>query len=192
MEAPEMSYSIRDAGGLPDRRTVASGLGLCFVVVALGLAVVLVAPGLLGAETSYVVQTDSMSPAIDAGDVIVLTAVDTEAIDRGTVVTFTASSGSRVTHRVVGVEETASGVRYQTQGDANPSPDPDLVAPSQVIGAVWFSIPLLGYLVSFANSTVGMLALVVLPAIALAVSELYDLYVGADTQGDDGPGGETE
>jgi len=87
-----------------------------------------------------------------------------------------AAGSSRVTHRVVGVLEENGERRFRTKGDANEDPDPELVSSSQVIGRVGFHVPYVGYVVSFAGTRLGLAALVVVPAVALLVSELWALY----------------
>ena len=162
-------------------RTAANGLGLLVLVAAVLLAVLIAVPGLVGAEASYVVNSDSMSPEIQAGDLVVVSGTDASALSAGTVVTYraAATSDTIITHRIVDVEETDAGTRYRTKGDANEEADPSLVAPTDVIGTLWFSVPLVGHLVAFANTKLGLLALVVVPAGALVASELYAFYADA-------------
>lgn len=162
-------------------RRIGSLVGLTVLGLAIVLAVILAAPGLVGAESSLVVESDSMSPAISAGDLVVLSATDPTSLTEETVVTFRTQTGdgTLVTHRVVDAQESSDGIRYRTKGDANEDPDRELVAPSQVVGTVWFSIPLIGYVVMFANTDLGLFSLVIVPALLLLVSELYSLYVDA-------------
>lgn len=172
--------------------TVVGGAATLLLVAAVLFAIVLLVPGVVGAEGSYVVQSDSMSPAISAGDMVVTKAVDADDLETGTVITFrqaASTQNDRVTHRIVGVEERDGEPRYVTKGDANEEVDRELVAPSQIEGKVWFTIPVLGYLVSFAGTDLGLITLVVLPAVALVVSEVYSLYVAAEPEPDKSNGG---
>jgi len=173
----------------PSLRRAGNLLGLVVLAVAVVLAVLLVAPGLVGAEASLVVKSDSMSPAISAGDVVVVTGADATSLSAGTVVTYREPGGTVVTHRIVDVVETDDGIRYRTKGDANEEPDRVLVTPAQVRGTVWFTIPLLGHLVVFANTKLGLALLVIVPAIMLAGSELYSLYVDATSDQTNRDGG---
>jgi signal peptidase len=166
---------------VPDRRTVANAAGLAVLLLALLFAVIVAVPGLVGAEASYVVTSDSMSPAIDAGDFVVVGPADADALSPGTVVSYrpVGEERSTVTHRIIGVQETSDGLRYRTKGDANEEADRTLVAPSRVVGTVWVTLPLAGHLVAFAGTDLGLLLLVILPATALLASELYGLYRAA-------------
>jgi len=166
----------------PSLRRAGNLLGLVVLAVAVVLAVLLVAPGLVGAEASLVVKSDSMSPAIQAGDVVVVTGADAMSLSAGTVITYREPGGTVVTHRIVEVVKTDDGIRYRTKGDANEEPDRALVTPAQVRGTVWFTIPLLGHLVVFANTDLGLATLVVVPAVLLLGSELYSLYSEATTE----------
>jgi signal peptidase len=77
---------------------------------------------------------------------------------------------------VIGVTETGGEVAFETKGDANEDPDSAPVPASNVLGAVAFSIPYIGYVVQFTDSATGFTLLVVLPFALLAVSEVWSLY----------------
>lgn len=166
-------------------RRAASAAGLLAIAVVVAVFVAIAFPGVAGADHSYVVLSDSMSPAIGAGDVVFVSAVPADRIGEGDVVTYRGDAG-RVTHRVVEVVDADSGPRFRTKGDANEDPDPGLVAPGDVVGVVRFTVPLAGHVVSFAQSDLGVVALVVVPALLLLVTELYDLLAGGRGDADDG------
>lgn len=63
--------------------------------------------------------------------------------------------------------------------DANEGPDQALVPAENVVGVVQFHVPYVGYVVQFANSDRGLLALVVVPAVLLAGSEVWSLWTAA-------------
>lgn len=179
--------------GIDLARSIVGALAVVFLITAILFALLLVAPGVFGAEGAYVVQSDSMSPAIGAGDMVVTTGVNANDLEEGMVITFqTTERQSRVTHRIIAVEERDGMPMYVTKGDANEEPDAETVAPSQVAGRVWFTVPLLGHLVAFAGTDLGLLTLVVLPAIALVSSEIYSLYAATRESTKDTGGGNSE
>ncbi|MDS0292809.1 signal peptidase I [Halogeometricum luteum] len=145
-------------------------------------------PQLAGASHSYVVLSDSMSPAIDAGDVVFVADRPVAEIGEGDVITFesvdlAAGSGSSlVTHRVAAVVEDGGERAFRTKGDANEEADPELVPADDVVGAVSFHLPYVGYVVAFAGTRLGSLLFLVVPAVLLGGSELYDLYRAAETE----------
>lgn len=55
------------------------------------------------------------------------------------------------------------------------------------MGVVTLSVPLIGYLIGFAQSQLGWVVLVVLPMVSLIVSELWELYEAAETDEAAGP-----
>ncbi|WP_415382390.1 signal peptidase I [Halosimplex sp. TS25] len=177
-----------------DWRRAAKLLGTVIGVAVVFLFVSAAVPQLVGADESYVVLSDSMSPAIGAGSVVYVDDVPTGQIGKDDVITFRNVDGEgRVTHRVVEVVERDGQPQFRTKGDANEEPDADLVSASRVIGRVAFSVPLIGYVVSFAGTDLGIALLVIVPASLLAVTELWDLFVAS---GGDEPNteadGETE
>lgn len=173
---------------LPDGVTW-RGVGQTLGALALGAVVLAVVissfPVLVGADGAYVVRSPSMSPAIGAGSVVFVEDVPSSAIAEGDVITFQtgATAESRVTHRVVEVRE-GDERRFRTKGDANPTPDSGSVGADQVVGRVSVSLPLVGYVISFAGSRLGLVALVVVPAIALFALELRDIIRDGDAGGD--------
>lgn len=160
-----MTLSARRVAGL-----ALTVLGILFV----GVFVVQAVPGVIGADASYVVLSDSMSPEISAGDAVIVKQVDPADIESGDVITFVRSDESTpITHRVVDVVETDGDLAFRTKGDANEDPDPTPVPAENVTGEVWFVIPYVGHIVLFANTPRGMALLVGLPVVAFVLSELY-------------------
>ena len=118
--------------------------------------VVFGAPGVVGADHSFVVLSGSMEPEISAGDVVLVAETDPSAIGEGDVVTFVRSDeAAPVTHRVVGVVEQEGNYAFETQGDANAEPDAGLVPEENVIGTVLLTIPFIGYVIQFVNTPAG-------------------------------------
>jgi len=125
-----------------------------FARMALAASILLVAAFVLGAAvlvprlaggTPYTVLTGSMSPAYPPGTMIVTRPHG--AVGLGSVITYQLVSGEPevVTHRVVAIARNPDGrMRFQTQGDANNSPDLHWVRPEQVQGVLWYAVPGLG------------------------------------------------
>lgn len=116
------------------------------VVCGLLLVAFVLVPRLTG-STPYTVLTGSMRPSMPPGTTVVVKPVDFGDIAVGDVITYQISSGEPevVTHRVIGVNVSGEGVRLETQGDANPAPDPGLVREEQIRGKVWYWLPIIGY-----------------------------------------------
>ncbi|SHH61499.1 signal peptidase I [Halobaculum gomorrense] len=176
---------------VPWRRVgrVAGVLALVIVVVPF---VVYAVPQVVGAQQSYVVLSGSMEPAMSPGDVIIVDGVDAAAVQEGAVITFGGEDGGTpTTHRVVEVVERENGVAFRTKGDANEDPDQQLVTPSQLEGRVMtvgghlLVIPYIGYVIQFVQTTVGFVALFVIPLTLLVASELWNI-VGSSKPDADG------
>jgi signal peptidase I len=132
--------------GLVVRWLVRGALGLAL----LAFAVLAVGPHVLGYRT-LTMLTPSMSPAIDPGDVAIVTPLAVSDVTEGMVITYHIPVGDRslVTHRVVSVQKDADGrVTVQTKGDANEAADPWLATlEGDTAYQVRAVIPELGHLI---------------------------------------------
>jgi len=157
-----------------DKRRVAKAAALLVLVALVIPFAVYAVPGAVGADHSFVVLSDSMSPEIESGDAVIVEETDPGSIQEGDVITFVRSDdGTPVTHRVSGVDESGGQLSFETKGDANEQVDPTPVPAGNVIGTVAFTIPYIGHVIQFANTALGFVLLVVLPLVALAGSEVW-------------------
>lgn len=119
-----------------------------------------------------VVLTDSMQPALNAGDLLIGRSPGGVPIQPGYVITF-RSPGTHavITHRVVQVDRSGPEVRFSTKGDAASDADPELVPSSSVLTTFRFRIPAGGYLVTFARSWYGLVILILIPCGVLMGTE---------------------
>jgi signal peptidase len=122
-----------------------------------------------GKYRSLLVQSGSMEPTIMTGDIIVIQ--QHPRYGKNDVVTF--NDGERVvTHRIIKESENGTNPTFQTKGDANRSADEAIITKSNILGAVVFTIPKLGYMVAFGQSLPGLIIFVLIPATLLVVNEL--------------------
>jgi len=144
------------------------------------LAVLFLIGGLVAASTfnipgSYkflVVQSGSMEPTIKRMGIVVVKPA--EEYQKGEIVTVADPADPRitVTHRIFDIEETEEEKLFVTKGDANDSPDSERARKEQVLGKVILTVPYLGYPVSFAKTTEGLIILIVIPAVIIIYDEL--------------------
>jgi signal peptidase len=155
--------------------------GALVLTLVFCLTAIVVQPQVVGASHSYVVTSGSMSPAIDAGDVVIVRDVPASAISTGDVITFARSPAAErpTTHRVVAVTGEGEDRAFRTKGDANEEADRSLVSTDQVVGRVWFHVPDAGYPLLFGSTKEGLLALLVVPLALLVVSETVVLVRAA-------------
>jgi signal peptidase len=115
----------------------------------LGLALLLLALlviATIGGYHALIDHSDSMRPAIRAGDMVFTESVPAVALHRGDIVTFSdrALGGRLVTHRVVGIQRTGPRIAFLTRGDANPAGESWTVLAGTSLGRVVLRVPDLG------------------------------------------------
>ncbi len=155
------------------RRIVDVTLIALILVVLFAVALSKLAP-LTGRQT-IAVGGSSMEPAIHLGAAMVVAPVDPAALSVGDVVSMHVSDANAVfTHRIVAIVDQPDGRYVQTKGDANPDPDPTLVATSAIIGRVELSIPLMGFVLALLSVPAGVIFVLSLAATLLALAGLLD------------------
>ena len=163
----------------PRTKRAANVLGIVLLIALVAPFAVFAVPEVVGADESFVVLTASMTPAIAPGDVVVVAERDPAAIAEGDVITFSrGTSDVPVTHRVIDIVDEGGALAFETKGDANEGPDPGLVPAANLVGAVTLTIPYIGYVIQFAGTRVGFVALVLLPFGLLAVTEVWSAVNG--------------
>ncbi len=154
---------------------------LIAVLVVIAAVTAISALNIPGGIKLYTVQSSSMAPAIPAGSLVVSKPADDYYA--GDVVTFKAEKDRLIknpkfttTHRIHDIKETDLGqIEYVTKGDANDAPDSQPVAKDLVLGKTVFSIPFLGYPISFAKTRKGSIILIVIPATMIIYSEILNM-----------------
>lgn len=114
------------------------------------LATVLVGVRAVGLQP-LTVQSGSMEPKYPVGSLIYVKQVDAGTLQPGDVITFRVGADTLATHRIVAVTEEG----FRTKGDANAAEDGGMVHPSDVMGTPVLTIPGLGYLANFLQSSQG-------------------------------------
>ena len=155
--------------------------------------------------TSLAVQTDSMTPTFDEGDLIFIdTSFDAADFvageEDGTVITYyTYDSVNDIyyynTHRIVDTVEVGGVTRYITRGDKYDGEefnDERRVVESEILG-VWTGRSISNFgsfadgFTNFIKSSLGFFLLIVLPAVAFLAYEVFrfvKIYAEYNTQKD--------
>ena len=157
-------------------KCITSVLVALIVIVAL----LLVGARLIGLQV-FSVLSGSMEPTYHVGSLIYVKDVDPFELESGEVITFMLDENTVATHRIVEVvpdEEDDSVVRFRTKGDANENADGSLVHYKNVIGSPVFTIPQLGYVVSYIQNPPGTYVAISAGAILLLLVFLPDLFDG--------------
>ncbi|WP_080676427.1 signal peptidase I [Ruminococcus flavefaciens] len=139
------------------------------------------------------VESDSMVPTFNKGDLIICKDIDDiNALKAGDVITFwTIIDGKRVknTHRIVGINDT-DGVRsFITRGDNNPIDDTLPAYSSDIIGK-WTEtkIAKVGKAMNFLRTKKGFFICILIPMAIFFLFELYKFIVALiETKRSDAP-----
>ncbi|WML41446.1 signal peptidase I [Neobacillus sp. OS1-2] len=115
------------------------------------------------------VLTNSMEPAINAGDMIFIKAKQAAAVKKGDIITFKLSEDKLITHRVA----TVTHEGFLTKGDNNNVEDEWVVDPANMIGEVKFILPNAGYIAKFLAGKIGFALFILLPLLLFFLIEVY-------------------
>lgn len=150
------------------------------LVILILAAAVLFLPKFVG-MTPLAVLSGSMEPTYHVGSLIYVKDADPEEVQVGEPITFKISDDTMVTHRVVAIDTDAR--TFQTKGDANDNVDGGAVAYENLVGKPVFTIPYMGYLAVYANTTTGMIITVTIILVILILTFLPDfLMKGGDEE----------
>ena len=130
--------------------------------------------------TPLTVESGSMSPTFDEGDLIIIKTCDTSTLKEGDIITFhTIISGEIVlnTHRIESITETG-GIRiYSTKGDNNELADSRQIQDSDIVGKYVCRLKNMGKVMNFLSSSVGFLVVIILPMFLFFIYQIYHLVV---------------
>jgi signal peptidase I len=97
---------------------------------------------------TFVVTGGSMEPTIHKGSLVIDEPVTADRLHLGDIITFDHYD-QITTHRIVGVEGSATVTMFSTKGDANEITDPEPLSFPGRVGLVRMSVPFVGYAVAW-------------------------------------------
>jgi signal peptidase len=123
-----------------------SGRLLMTIPAVAGLAVMVVLVSGIFRYWAMAIGSDSMSPEIKTGDVVIIdkSFASERDLEIGSVLAF-RRDGRVITHRLLAIKQDSMGAKFQTKGDNNPNDDAWLVRLDDVVGTVRWKIPLIGW-----------------------------------------------
>ena len=125
--------------------------GIALAVALFSTCLGLIAVRTLGMGT-FVVTGSSMEPVISKGALVIVEPVSPTAVSRGDIITF-EHYGQMTTHRVIAIDTSnATSPTFTTKGDANTVADPEPVHFPGQVGIYRASIPVLGYVIVYAQA----------------------------------------
>jgi len=138
----------------------------------------------LGGHKFLIVSSGSMQPAIHAGSLVLISPIkevaspvgeNTKELQVGDVITYKNQTNPNllVTHRIKSIVKENNQILIETKGDANNAPDVEKVRFENVVGKVLFAVPFLGFPVAFAKTIPGYILMIIIPALAIILSEVW-------------------
>lgn len=125
---------------------------------------------------SMVVLSGSMQPVMPLGSLVFVKKADSYNISD--VISFTNKNNTIVTHRIIEKVDNS----FRVKGDANNSPDTELVDGNSIIGKEVFMIPLVGYFIHFLKTPKGFLVFIIIPAVIYIFLELFSIKKEIDKE----------
>lgn len=156
-----------------------NGVNSILIALVAVLVIALVGVRFLGLDL-YVVLSGSMEPTYQTGSVIYVKDVDTSELEIGDAITYSLDGEIVATHRIIEKFMDNGTVSFQTKGDANEIEDGVPVSEDMVIGKPVFTIPKLGYLVTYMQTASGRYATIAVGALLLLMLFLPDLIFDDD------------
>ena len=94
---------------------------------------------------ALVIATESMTGAIDKGDVIIYEQYENQDLKKGQIIVFYSSTEQKTVHRISDLKRIDGELRVYTKGDANESDDLGYRIKKDIIGIQTLKIKYLGY-----------------------------------------------
>ncbi len=137
-----------------------------------------------------VVATDSMTPEIKVGDMIIVKSCDISKAEKGQNVVFTSLSGylkgNNIVHKAIEVGEDEQGRYIVTQGVKQGAPvDTDKVRADNFVGIAVTNSAFLGKIVVFFSKFENWLLIIVLVAVAIFASHQIKKIISASKEDKD-------
>lgn len=144
----------------------------------------------------FAVTSGSMEPIIKTGSLIYSSRFKADELKEGDIITFKLISDIEkkeaiiVTHRINKIKKTTTlvetgrktkkpSIQYEfvTKGDANNIVDLKTVTLGNILGKYQFSIPYVGYLISYTHTFNGFMFFIIAPALILIIWEIISLII---------------
>ncbi len=130
--------------------------------------------------TPLSVQSNSMSPTFDEGDLIIIQKCDPSTLNQGDVITFHTIIDNKYalnTHRIDSIAEAAGARSYTTKGDNNDVTDTHIISDVDIVGKYVGRVPGLGRVMTFLSSSTGFLVVIVIPMLLFFIYQVYHLII---------------
>ncbi len=130
--------------------------------------------------TPLSVQTESMEPTFEAGDLIIIKKVDPSTLHEGDIITFHTIIMNQYalnTHRISEIHDDNGYRTYVTKGDNNQVSDTHIIADGDIVGRYVTRIAGFGRVMDFLSGSAGFLIVIVLPMLIFFIYQVYHLIM---------------
>lgn len=131
--------------------------------------------------TPMVVESDSMAPTFEKGDLIFIHKCDTSKLKEGDIICFHTIVDNMYalnTHRIQSIEEMGSVRSYTTIGDNNNGiADQHIISDGDIVGKYVGHLPKVGTVMNFLSGSVGFLIIIVIPMLIFFIYQVYHLIM---------------
>ncbi len=138
-----------------------------FVYTATGVLVLALALLRWTGSAVLVEHSDSMAPALRAGDALLVRSVSASDVAVGQVVTLESPGAESTTHRLVESSDRGGAVHLVTRGDANNTSEAWKVPRDADVGVLSQRVPYVGYVVYWVGLTGVRVTLLAVAALTL-------------------------
>jgi len=180
-------------------KKIANVLSVAIVVIEVIVIAMLILTKINGDVPSifgysfYVIVSPSMSPELEVGDMIISKKYDGGELEVGDIVEYVGQSGDMagkiITHKIVKITGEGADRVIVTRGTANNTDDAP-ISPSNIIAVMKYKTVIIDKIYSVLCTTAGFICLVLLPMVAMIVSEVVRL--GRELQKEAKGGGKNE
>lgn len=141
-------------------------------IIVIGLFLILTLFPIKGNYQVKVVLSGSMEPTIHTGSIVVTKPAKQYKINDIVLFGKDTKNDIPTTHRIVSDRAVEGVLLFTTKGDANNSPDTTEIKQSDIHGKVLFTVPYMGYFIDFVKKPIGMIVVIVFPAIYIVFDEI--------------------
>lgn len=131
--------------------------------------------------TPMAVQSDSMAPTFEKGDLILIKKCDTSTLKEGDIICFHTIINNEYalnTHRIQSIVEQGGARSYTTLGDNNNGiADTHVISDGDIVGKYVGKVQKLGTVMDFLSGSTGFLLVIVLPMLLFFIYQIYHLIM---------------
>ena len=131
--------------------------------------------------TPMAVQSDSMAPTFEKGDLILIKKCDPSTLKEGDIICFHTIIDNEYalnTHRIQKIDEVGDARSYTTLGDNNHGvTDTHIISDGDIVGKYVGHLKNAGKVMDFLSSSIGFLVVIVLPMLLFFIYQVYNLIM---------------